>query len=371
MTAFSTNDPGEPLPDLEKTAYSVLKTSVAPLANEIDGNSKVLKQALMSLGEKGLLALRIPQKWGGYEASDRSFFNYQKLVARYSGALAFLEIQHQSAASIIASSENSPLQELYLPKLSQGKILLGVGFSQIRRKGKPSVKAIPVAGGYKFKGFVPWVTGKGIFNEFILAGILPDGRAVFGLVPFAKTVNSTGSINFSEPMPLCGMGSTNTVTATVENWFLPEERVAFIKAPNWIHVNDENNVLKATALNLGCAEAALDIQESAFQVKSVGFIKKAIASFQTEIERCQNAIWEAQENPDLDFAKKLELRAEAIELAVRCATAAVTVSSGAANHASHAAGRIYREAMVYVVFRQTTAVMEATLAKLKRVAERK
>ncbi|NEP46263.1 MAG: hypothetical protein F6K35_46520 [Okeania sp. SIO2H7] len=175
-----------------------------------------------------------------------------------------------------------------------------------------------------------------------------------------------GSIDFSEPMSLCGMSSTNTVTATVENWFLPEERVVFIKPPNWIHANDENKVLKAAALNLGCAEAAIAIQEIALKIKSLGFIGEAIASFKAEVKRCDRAIWETEENSDLDFAKKLELRAEAIELAVRCATAAVTVSRGAANHTSHAAQRIYREAMVYVVFRQTTAVMEATLAHLRR-----
>jgi len=366
MTGFSNNGPGDVLPDLENTASSTLKTSVAPLANEIDGNPKILQQALMSLGEKGLLALRISQKWGGYAASDRSFFNYQQLVARYSGALAFLEVQHQSAASTIASSENSQLKELYLPKLSRGEKLLGVGFSQIRRSGKPSVKAIPIAGGYQFKGFVPWVTGWGIFDEFILAGIMPGDRAIFALVPFVKTVNPSGSIQFSEPMRLCGMSSTNTVTATVDNWFLPEERVVFIKPAGWIHENDESNVLKATALNLGCAEAGVDILETALKVKSLDFIGKAIASFKAEINDCRNAIWEAQENPDLEFNQKLELRAGAIDLAVRCATAAVTVSSGAANHISHPAQRIYREAMVYVVFRQTTAVMEATLAQLKR-----
>ncbi len=366
MTGFSTNDPGDILPNLESIASSTLKSSVAPLANEIDINPQILEQALMSLGEKGLLALRIPQKWGGYEASDRSFFNYQQLVARYSGALAFLEIQHQSAASMIASSENLPLQELYLPKLNRGEILLGLGFSQIRRPGKPLVKVTPVAGGYQFQGFVPWVTGWGIFKEFILAGTLPDGRAIFGLIPLIKTVNSMGSIQFSEPMDLCGMSSTNTVTATVENWFLPEERVVFIKPQNWIYINDENKVLKATALNLGCAEAGVDILERAFKVKSLGFIEEAIAAFKTEINDCKNAIWEAEDNPDLDFTKKVALRGEAIDLAVRCATAAITVSSGAANQISHPAQRIYREAMVYVVFRQTTAVMEATLAQLKR-----
>jgi alkylation response protein AidB-like acyl-CoA dehydrogenase len=242
MTPFSNHDPEEALPDLENIASSTLKTSVAPLANEIDGNPKILQQALMSLGEKGLLALRIPRKWGGYAASDRSFFNYQQLVPRYSGALAFLEVQHQSAASTIASSENLQLQELYLPKLSQGKMLIGVGFSQIRRSGKPSVKAIPIAGGYQFKGFVPWVTGWGIFDEFILAGIMPGGRAIFAVVPFVKTVNPSSSIQFSEPMVLCGTSSTNTVTATVDNWLVPEERVVFIKPPGWIHENDKNNV---------------------------------------------------------------------------------------------------------------------------------
>lgn len=366
MTAFSDRAAGEALPDLENIASSTLKNSVAPLANEIDSNPKILQQALMSLGEKGLLALRIPQKWGGYAASDRSFFNYQEMVARASGALAFLEIQHQSAALMIASSKNLQLQELYLPKLSRGEMLLGVGFSQIRRQGKPSVKAIPIPGGYEFKGLVPWVTGWGIFDEFIVAGILPGGEAMFALVPFVKTVNPRGSIQFSEPMGLCGMNSTNTVTATVENWFVPEERVVSIKPPGRIHENDKNKVLKATALNFGCAEAGVDILENALKVKSLDFIREAIASFKAEINDCRNAIWEAQENPDLDFNKKLELRAAAIELAVRCATAAVTVSSGAANRISHPAQRIYREAMVYVVFRQTTAVMEATLDRLKR-----
>jgi hypothetical protein len=34
---------------------------------------------------------------------------------------------------------------------------------------------------------VPWVTGFGLFQEFIVAAVLPDGGAVFGLVPFVET----------------------------------------------------------------------------------------------------------------------------------------------------------------------------------------
>jgi len=68
--------------------------------------------------------------------------------------------------------------------------------------------------------------------------------------------------------------------------------------------------------------------------------------------------------PQDSFGDRLQLRAWAIDLAVRCAHAAVTVSSGAANYSDHPAQRVYREAMVYTVFGQTTPVMEATLARL-------
>jgi alkylation response protein AidB-like acyl-CoA dehydrogenase len=64
------------------------------------------------------------------------------------------------------------------------------------------------------------------------------------------------------------------------------------------------------------------------------------------------------------WEERLQLRAWAINLAVRCASAAVTVSSGAANYRYHAAQRVYREALVFTVSGQTTAVMEATLARL-------
>jgi hypothetical protein len=64
------------------------------------------------------------------------------------------------------------------------------------------------------------------------------------------------------------------------------------------------------------------------------------------------------------WEERLQLRSWAINLAQRCASAAVTVSSGAANYRYHAAQRVYREALVFTVSGQTTAVMEATLAQL-------
>ncbi|MEB3340061.1 acyl-CoA dehydrogenase family protein [Okeania sp.] len=368
MTISSLTKNSERTQNIEQIVYSILQNSVVPVANEIDTNPIELEKALMSLGKSGLLGLKIPQKWGGLELARQDYFNYQLLLARYSGALSFLQTQHQSAAAILASSENYQLQEEYLPHLSYGKILLGVGFSQLRRAEVP-VKAFPTQGGYYIEGIVPWITGWGIFQEFIIAAKLPDGRAIFGMIPFIESNQLNGNITFSKPMSLCAINSTNTVSATVKNWFLSNERLVSIQPVNWVQENDRKKILGFTPFALGCALAGIDIMIKVSEKKSLVFINDAINSLKTEVTQCRNSIELANKNPDTDFATKLHLRAKAINLAQLCATAAVTVSSGAANHQSHAAQRVYREALVYTVSAQTTDIMEATLKNLVPILE--
>lgn len=347
------------------TAKSYLLEEVAPSANEIDCNPNALLQALRGFGELGMLALRVPRQWGGKEVNEQTFGSFQELVARYSGALAFLQTQHQSAAGMLIASRNSWLQEKYLPRMGNGEVLMGLGFSQLRREGNPLTLAIPVPGGYQLNGVVPWVTGQGFFSEFIVAATLPDGGAVFGVVPLQEIdQESGGALTLSTPAQLAAMTSTNTVTATLKNWFLPTENIVFMKPPGWIHENDQNNVLRAAFLATGCALAGLDILESVARTKSLPLITNAFDSLQQELRNCRTAVQEAQENSGLELAQRLKLRAWTIDLAGRIAHAAVTVSSGAALYSSHNAQRVYREALVFTVTGQTRAVMEATLERL-------
>lgn len=363
MTISLTPKNSERSRNVQQIAYSILQ-NITSVANEIDSNQLELEKALMSLGKSGLLGLRVPQKWGGFELNQQDYFNYQLLVARYSGALSFLQTQHQSAAAMLASSQNHQLQQQYLPHLSYGKILLGIAFSQLRRSGEPPVKAVPTTDGYYIEGIVPWITGWGIFQEFIIAAKSPDGKAIFGMMPFVENNQLNGNITFSKPMHLCAINSTNTVSATVTNWFLPNARLVAIKPSNYIQENDRKKVLYFTSFALGCAMAGIDIMIEVSKKKSLAFITDTINSLKVEVNQCRNSIELANKNPDTDFATKLHLRAKAINLAQRCAVAAVTVSSGAANHKNNAAQRVYREALVYTVSAQTTDIMEATLKNL-------
>ncbi|MBE9126749.1 MULTISPECIES: acyl-CoA dehydrogenase family protein [unclassified Coleofasciculus] len=346
-------------------AESYLQESVAPVASDIDSHPEALRDALKGLGDRSLLALKVPQLWGGAEVNEATFRRFQQLVPRYSGALAFLQTQHQSAGGLLAKSENEFLKQQYLPRMGKGEVLVGVGFSQLRRNGEPLVKAIPVEGGYQVTGTVPWVTGFGFFQDFIVGAVLPDGRELYGIVPFTETNREIGgAIAFSEPMELAAMTSTNTVTAALTHWFLPQEQVLFVKKPGAIHESDKKNVLNHGFFALGCAGAGLDILETTAKRKQLEFIQYAFESLHEEFTCCQAAMMQALPPNSCPWEERLQLRVWAINLAGRCANAAVTASSGAANTKYHGAQRVYREALVFTVSGQTTAVMEATLTRL-------
>lgn len=359
----------EPTPIL-KIAESYLQTFVAPQANALDHEPALLHSALKGLGERHLLALRVPQP-GLPAVREETFRRLQILITRYSGALSFLQSQHQSASSLLAKCENEALKTEFLPYLPTGEKLIGIGFSQLRRRGDPVITATPAPDGYHLNGWVPWITGFDYFEHFILGATLPDGGALYGVVPFQDACEKQGTISFSKPLPLAVMSATNTVTAQLTDWFLPHSQVVMTKPAGWIHENDKRNVLHHSFFALGCARAALDIVQAAGMEKQLPFISQAYQTLDNQLTTCQEAIIQFCQQPEPSESQtpptlynRLKLRAQAIELASRCATAAITVSSGAANLPSSAAQRVYREALVFTVSGQTTDVMEATLALL-------
>lgn len=344
-------------PPLLEVAEYYLRSEIAPQAAAIDRDPAVLRWAIQGLGDRSLLALKLTE-------SEENFRLFQEMVARYSGALAFLQIQHQSASGAIVKSENKLLKQAYLPGLATGDRLLGVAFSHLRRSGEPPIKALPVNGGYKISGDLRWATGFGLFPELILAAVLPDDRSVFGIVPFTNTTQPHGGeIYWSEPMQLAAMQSTNTVSGEINDWFVPHDYIVGIQPAGWIHKNDRKKVLMFSFFALGCARAGLDIIERTATVKPLPIIQETFDRLDRELTACGEAILPGL-NSQPDYEKSLKLRAEAIALANRCAHAAVTVSSGAANYGHHRAQRVYREALMFTVFGQTTDVMTATLTQL-------
>lgn len=345
-------------------ARRFLRDEVVPNAQRMDHDPEALRAALDGLCRLNLMALKRPEEFGGPNVSDTAVRRYQEELARHSGALAFLQTQHQGVVGMIASSGNEAMRQEYLPGMGDGTKLVGVGFSQLRRPGPPIMRAEPGEGGYRLNGFVPWVTGWSFYPEFMIGAALPDGRAVFGLIP----LETRQGVEVSAPMELAAMSAAMTVSVTLNDFWLSEDRVALIREPGWIQNNDQINIAQQGSFAIGCSLAGLDVLLANAQKRNLCVAQEAYDQLHAELEelRAQTEASRAQISEETT-EERLRLRAWQIELAMRCAQAAVASSSGAANSLGHPAQRIVREAIVFTVSAQTGPIMEATLRRLARL----
>lgn len=337
-----------------------LKKEVFLRADAIDRNSNILREILdiMNKINPSFFQLKLAKNWGGLGISNLGFYSWQIMIAKYSGALSFLQTQHQSAIAMLSQSKNDIVKAKYLPKITKENQFCGVGFSHLRRQGKPSITAIPTEKGYELTGFVPWITGYDIFSYFIIGATLPDGQELYGIMPF----QNHDHLEFSLPMKLSAINSTNTVTATLNQWFLPSEDVVMIQPYQAIHQKDEENVLSHGFFALGCSLAGLRVLGDNCQKINLPKVTDSYARLKAQADNLQHKMLDIIIHPKDNFEEKLDLRVQAINLAYRCAIAAIISSKGEANQESHCANRIYREALVYSVSGQTIPILTDSLA---------
>ena len=349
-------------------AIDFLQVVVKPAAQEIDQDPEVLRGVLAEMGARNLMALKRPVAFGGPELDEPTFRRFQEEMARASGTLAFCQTQHQSAVAMLSRSENNELKNAYLPYMADGAKQLGIGFSQLRRPGPPIMCAERTHDGYVLNGSVPWVTGWSFFPEFLVGATLADGRAVFGVVPLA----TQRGLTVSPPMTLAAMETAMTVSVAFDGFFMPEAQVAFIREAGWIANSDMINIALQGHFAIGCALGGLDILEAAYERRREPFLAETLELLRAELDMCRAETAEAQRLAGEETTDdRLRVRAWAVDLAFRCAQAAVVSSSGAANSFRHPAQRVYREALVYSVSAQTTAIMGATLRRLTRPTQQR
>ena len=348
-----------------QTIESWLKKEIEPFANEIDRSPQALAKALQGMKDRSLLALKVPLELGGRSLTELEYHRLQIKLARFSGALAFLQTQHQSAAMMLANSENTFLQQDCLPHMGTGKILIGVGFSHLRRQGIPMVSARKITQGYEITGEVPWITGYSFFSNFVLGATLADGKELYGILPLQNQLQDRrGSISISPPMDLMAIASTNTVSAKIERWYLDNSQIISIKPRGSIHQSSRRNVLNHGWYAIGCAYAALEILSTLAEKKQLDFLHESWHTLNLAVKQSEKRAIELISQKTTSYEQKLQLRSDVINLAQRCSQAAVIASSGTANYFNSSAARVCREALLFSVSGQTIDVMEASLNKL-------
>lgn len=348
-------------------ASRIAQTEFEPRANEADRAAGPPKENITRLAEVGLLGLTAPRRYGGYEAPADVFYAYTETLASACGLTTFVQGQHLSACSLVDRSTNEELQHTLLPAWSRAERLCGIAFSHVRRPGTPVLRARIEAQNVVFDGEAPWFTGWGIMDDVVIAGTLSDGRYLYAAGP----VRDWPGISASEPMALCAMNASGTVTLHCKNYRLPASRILKVITPTEMAATDDAAILMVTAQPLGVMRACAALIGGLARDRNDPLLLEAAQRLERQREdlRERIGVLRATEGGPEVREEALRLRAEAIELGVRTAHAALAAAGGRGNALDHTAQRLFREAMFYSLTAQTPAVRAATVRRLARIEE--
>ncbi|WP_126148149.1 acyl-CoA dehydrogenase family protein [Synechococcus elongatus] len=320
-----------------------LTAEVQPQAERIDQDPVALAQVLRAMGDRGWLGFSVPACEEGLALSPVEVWQAQAAIASASGALAFLQTQHQSAASFLSKHQPSDRR---FSGLSYGRPTVGIGFSHLRRSPSP-LQASWHEDHIVLSGELPWLTGWGFFEEFLIAAPLPEGQTLFALIP-AQAPEWKVS-----PLALAAMGTTGTVAAQLIIT-LPHDRLVTILPATWIRDRDRQGTLSPSAFACGLTRACLglltarDADCREVLTAQLGQLEQAIA----------------QSLGQADSREALSLRIQALTLMHRCTQAAVFSAAGAANSLQNPAQRLYREALAFSVLGLTTELRQEYLSAI-------
>ena len=319
---------------------------------------------LRRLGQAGFFGLGIPAKYGGLAADEVTRHEYAEILASACGVTAFTQQQLQTGIKFIVEAENQPLQKELLPALAAGRLRCGVAISHLRRSGKPAVCAVPVPGGFRLKGKIPWISGWPLVDGFVLGSALEDSDHLFAYVEKAAC---GADLTASPPLPLIVMAASGTVEVQVNDLFLPAEAVLSRRPAAWLQESDRRSLTTHTALPLGCARAGARWLRELAQEPGREELAQTALALTLEIDHCRREalVWNCDCVGHPQYAvHALRARATAVVLALRAAHMAVVATGGRAHLRDAVPQRLVREAQFYGTAVLTSEVQAATLDQL-------
>jgi hypothetical protein len=176
--------------------------------------------------EEGGLRIRMPDAEGGCFLSAPGFARFRIQLARYGGALSFLQAQHQVAVTWLSRSpQQEDVRPLYQNILQDG-MALGIGFLSPRHR---AFEVKQEGRTYLLSGDIPWVTGYG-FLQHVVTSFQYDGQRHFLMLPFHACTQGSGHLSYSEPLQLIIFNALNTVRVQLDNWPVPQDKL-FLSLP--------------------------------------------------------------------------------------------------------------------------------------------
>jgi len=345
------------------TPLERLTGHLARLATHYDMIGQWPERSLAHLTAAGAWTWNIPRAYGGLALPPESQLRAYEAVA--AGCLSSLLIlsQRDGACELIASSANDGLKDELLPRLAAHEMMASVGISQLttsQQGRKPALIAEPTAGGYRLRGYMPWVTAAEKCDLIVTGAALSDDKQVLAALP-----TDLAGLQIDAPMKLMALESSRTSEVHCRDVMVESRWVLGPPAGKALSGSSPVKLWVVAAAGLGLGRAMIQ-QVQSHAGGAAGPLAEQAEDLAARYEAVRERFYKSAEQlglSDEEGPPTTGLRVAVNDLLVRLAVGTLTFVKGSGFIRQRDAQRLVREAMFFLVWSATEDVRVQTLGR--------
>jgi short-chain 2-methylacyl-CoA dehydrogenase len=362
---------------VRSTVRAFAQDRVAPVAEELDRESRFPYELIGELAELGLMGMTIPEEYGGAGSDTVSYAIAVEELTRVDSSVAITVAAHHSLGTLpIFYFGSEEQKQRWLPDLASGKKLAAFGLTEPEAgsdAGATRTSAELRDGQWVVNGSKIFITNAG---TDITGCVTITARTGVDEVSNIIVPNGTPGYDISKPMKKLGWRASDTRELSFENAAVPEENLLGPRGqgfPQFLEILDGGRISVA-AMGVGLAQGAYDLAYSYAQqrqqfgqpIAKFQAVQFKLADMATELEAGRNLVYKAAwlKDQGRDFAlAAAQAKLYTGELSNRAVNWALQIHGGYGYMDEYAISRLYRDQKILEIGEGTNEVQRMVIAR--------
>jgi alkylation response protein AidB-like acyl-CoA dehydrogenase len=362
---------------VRSTVREFAQQRVAPVAEELDRESRFPYELVGELAELGLMGMTIPEEYGGGGADTVSYAIAIEELTRVDSSVAITVAAHHSLGTLPIYYYGSEEQkQQWLPELASGKKLAAFGLTEPDAgsdAGATRTRAELQDGHWVVNGSKLFITNAGTDVTACVTITASTGADEISniIVP-----NGTPGYEISKPMKKLGWHASDTRELSFKDAAVPEGNLLGPRGKGFqqfLEILDGGRISVA-AMGVGLAQGAYDLafayaqerQQFGKPIAKFQAVQFKLADMATELEAGRNLVYKAAwlKDQGRDFAlAAAQAKLYTGELSNRAVNWALQIHGGYGYMEEYAISRLYRDQKILEIGEGTNEVQRMVIAR--------
>ena len=350
---------------------------VAPVAEELDRESRFPYELVAEMAELGLMGIPFPEELGGAGGDTLAYAIAVEELARIDSSVAITLAAHTSLGTMpIYLFGSDEQKERWIPPLARGERLAAFGLTEPEAgsdAGATRTTATPSDDRWLVNGSKAFITNAGTaITQCVTITALTGEGEISNIV----IENGTPGYEISEPLHKLGWKASDTRALSFSDCAVPAGNLLGTRGQGFhqfLEILDGGRISVA-AMGVGVAQGAYDLayayarerHQFGRPISSFQAIQFKLADMATEIEAARGLVWKAAWLKDRGrpFAREAAMaKLYTGELSNRAVNASLQIHGGYGFTDEFPISRLYRDQKILEIGEGTNEVQRMVIAR--------